>query len=262
MYRSIEVTDFHLFNPPENVTDSDVILYKSQKKEALNDLKDYLLVDGNSLDGSEIQKILFPNDEVDIFLSHSHSDSDEAIKLAIALENKGLKVFIDSCVWSNAFDLLKVIDDQYCRNFDDGMYDYNKRNHSTSHAYMMLNTALHKMIDRCEIFLFLGTPNSISVKHGIENQESLKSPWIFSELAFVQHVRRKSSLNSIVLTKSLESNEKMAMDSLEVHYDKPELNYKISTATLEKFLSGYYSGKYIALQAFYSQLNQVSKATP
>lgn len=255
MYRSIEVTDFHLFNPPENVTDSDVMSYKSRKKEALNDLKDYLLVDGNSLDGSEIQKYLFPDDDVDIFLSHSHSDADEAIKLAIALESKGLKVFIDSCVWGNAFDLLKVIDDQYCRNFDDSMYDYNKRNHSTSHAYMMLNTALHKMIDRCEIFLFLGTPNSISVKNGIENQESLKSPWIFSELAFIQHVRRKSSLESIALTESLESREKMAMDSLEIHYDKPRLDYKIESCVLENLLAGYYSGSKLVLQHLYNRLN-------
>ena len=255
MYRSIEVTDFHLFNPPENISDFDVMLYKSRKKEALNDLKDYLLVDGNSLDGSEIQKYLFPDDDVDIFLSHSHSDADEAIKLAIALESKGLKVFIDSCVWGNAFDLLKVIDDQYCRNFDDSMYDYNKRNHSTSHAYMMLNTALHKMIDRCEIFLFLGTPNSISVKNGIENQESLKSPWIFSELAFIQHVRRKSSLESIALTESLESREKMAMDSLEVHYDKPRLDYKIESCVLENLLAGYYSGSKLVLQHLYNHLS-------
>lgn len=254
MYRSIEVTDFHLFSPPANVTDSDVMLYKTRKKEALNDLKDYLLVDGNSLDGSEIQKNLFPEDDVDIFLSHSHSDADEAIKLAIALERKGLKVFIDSCVWDNAFDLLKVIDDQYCRNFDNSMYDYNKRNHSTSHAYMMLNTALHKMIDRCEIFLFLGTPNSISVKDGIKNQESLKSPWIFSELAFIQHVRRRSSIEFTSLTESLENREKMTMDSLEVHYDKPSLDYKIKSRTLENLLAGYYSGSKLVLQSLYSQL--------
>ncbi|WP_367103387.1 toll/interleukin-1 receptor domain-containing protein [uncultured Psychrobacter sp.] len=257
MFLSIEVTDFHLFSPPKDITDSDVWLYKSRKKETLNDLKEYLLIDGNSLDGDEIQKHLFPEDDVDIFLSHSHSDSDEAVKLAIALERKGLKVFIDSCVWGNASDLLKVIDDQYCRNFDNSMYDYNKRNHSTSHAYMMLNTALHKMIDRCEIFLFLGTPNSISVKDGIKNQESLKSPWIFSELAFIQHVRRKSSFNFTSLAESLENREKMAMDSLEVHYDKPRLDYKIESYVLENLLAGYYSGSKLVLQSLYGQLRRL-----
>jgi hypothetical protein len=255
MFLSVEVTDFHLLDSLKNISDSEVSYYQLQKKEALNDLREYLLVDGNSLDGDEIQKYLFPEDDVDIFLSHSHSDANEVIRLAIALENKGLKVFIDSCVWGNAFDLLKVIDDQYCRNFDDSMYDYNKRNHSTSHAYMMLNTALHKMIDRCEIFLFLGTPNSISVKNGIENQESLKSPWIFSELAFIQHVRRKSSLKLTSLTESLESREKMAMDSLEVHYDKPRLDYKIESCVLENLLVGSYSGSKVVLQRLYDSLN-------
>jgi len=164
MFLSAEVTDFERFNPTEYISNDQIELYKSNKKEVLEDLKNYLLIDGNSLDGDEIQKHLFPEDNIDIFLSHSHGDADEVIKLAIILRNKGLKVFVDSCVWGNAFDLLKVIDNKYCRNYDDSAYDYDKRNYSTSHVYMMLNTALHKMIDRCEMFLFLGTPNSVSVK--------------------------------------------------------------------------------------------------
>ncbi|NUF39463.1 toll/interleukin-1 receptor domain-containing protein, partial [Acinetobacter lactucae] len=173
----------------EYISARDIELYKSNKKEVLDDLKNYLLNDGNSLDGDEIQKHLFPEENIDIFLSHSHGDEDKVIKLAILLERKGLKVFVDSCVWGNAFDLLKVIDKKYCLNTNGSAYNYDKRNYSTSHVYMMLNTALHKMIDNCEVFLFLGTPNSVSVKDGIKNEESLKSPWIFSELAFIQHVR-------------------------------------------------------------------------
>lgn len=252
MFISLEVTDFHLFQPPEDITDLDVDLYQRQEKRALNDLRDYLLDDNSSLDGDEIQKHLFPEDDFDVFLSHSHSDAKQVIKLAIALEQKGLKVFVDSCVWGNAFDLLKVIDDKYCSNFDDSMYDYNKRNYSTSHVYTMLNTALHRIIDRSEIFLFLGTPNSISVKDGIKAQESLKSPWIFSELAFIQHVRRKSSFKIKSVTESLES--KMAFDSLEVHYNKPLLDFKISSQNLEKVLNGYYSGSNLVLQSLYNQL--------
>lgn len=122
---------------------------------------------------------------------------------------------------------------------------------------MMLNTALHKMIDRCEMFLFLGTPNSVSVKNGIKNQESLKSPWIFSELAFIQHVRRKSAFNHQLLesvTASLE-NRQIIMDSqLEVHYEKPKLDYKISSQTLEAILRGTYSGNAQILQTIYGRL--------
>ena len=88
MFLSAEVTDFQLFNPSQDIDDSEIRLYKSQKKEVLNDLKNYLLIDGNSLDGDEIQKHLFPQDDIDIFLSHSHGDADQVIKLAILLEKK------------------------------------------------------------------------------------------------------------------------------------------------------------------------------
>lgn len=88
MFLSAEVTDFERFNPPEYVSNSQIESYKSNKKEVLEDLKNYLLIDGNSLDGDEIQKHLFPEDDIDIFLSHSHGDADEVIKLAIILEKK------------------------------------------------------------------------------------------------------------------------------------------------------------------------------
>ncbi|HEM7796288.1 toll/interleukin-1 receptor domain-containing protein [Acinetobacter baumannii] len=263
MYISAEVVDFQNFNPTEYISARDIELYKSNKKEVLDDLKNYLLNDGNSLDGDEIQKHLFPEENIDIFLSHSHGDEDKVIKLAILLERKGLKVFVDSCVWGNAFDLLKVIDKKYCLNTDGSAYNYDKRNYSTSHVYMMLNTALHKMIDNCEVFLFLGTPNSVSVKDGIKNEESLKSPWIFSELAFIQHVRRKSSFEPKMLKYLIDTLDttQITMDSLHVHYQKPKLDYRINTKTLEAFLSKHYSSNIQVLRSLYSQLKK-NQETP
>lgn len=259
MFLSAEVTDFQNFNPTSYISSTEIEAYKSNKKNVLSDLKQYLLTDGNSLDGDEIQKHLFPEANIDIFLSHSHGDENEVVKLAILLERKGLNVFVDSCVWGNAFDLLKVIDTHYCRNSDNSAYDYDKRNYSTSHVYMMLNTALHRMIDKCEMFLFLGTPNSVSVKDGIKNQESLKSPWIFSELAFIQHVRRKSAFDHQLLesvTASLE-NRQIIMDSqLEVHYEKPKLDYKINSQTLESILRSSYTGNSEILKRLYSNLTK------
>ena len=260
MFLSAEVTDFDQFNPTINILSSEIASYKSNKKKVLDDLKNYLLTDGNSLDGDEIQRHLFPSTDIDIFLSHSHGDEDDVIKLAIILEKKGLKVFVDSCVWGNAFDLLKVIDKKYCRNDDDSAFDYNKRNYSTSHVYMLLNTALHKMIDNCEMFLFLGTPNSVSVKNGIENQKSLKSPWIFSELAFIQHVRRKSKFRHEIkksVTAGLESAQ-IIMDSLQVHYDQPKLDYRINSKTLENILRSTTSGNSEMIKALYAQLTKNS----
>ena len=258
MFLSAEVTDFQLFNPSQDISNSEINSYKAQKKEVLNDLKNYLLVDGNSLNGDEIQKHLFPEDDIDIFLSHSHGDADQVIKLAILLEKKGLKVFVDSCVWGNSFDLLKVIDKKYCRNSDDSAYDYDKRNYSTSHVYMMLNTALHKMIDRCELFLFLGTPNSISVKNGIENQQSLKSPWLYSELSFLKHVRQKTKFHLALesLNESLGLKRTIVMDGVNVEYQKPELDYKISTSSLQKWLREPKQDIFIEFQSLYTKFEK------
>ena len=125
---------------------------------------------------------------------------------------------------------------------------------------MMLNTALHKMIDNCEMFLFLGTPNSVSVKNGIENQKSLKSPWIFSELAFIQHVRRKSKFRHEIkksVTAGLESAQ-IIMDSLQVHYDQPKLDYRINSKTLENILRSTTSGNSEMIKALYAQLTKNS----
>ena len=93
MLLSAEVTDFDQFNPTINILSSEIASYKSNKKKVLDDQKNYLLTDGNSLDGDEIQRHLFPSPDIDIFLSHSHGDEDDVIKLAIILEKKRLKVF-------------------------------------------------------------------------------------------------------------------------------------------------------------------------
>lgn len=258
MFLSVEVTDFDNFNSPVYIHDSEVAQYKSQEDKALNDLSDYLLDSSSTLDGDEIQKHLFPNKEVDIFLSHSHADADSVIRLAIALEGKGLNVFIDSCVWGNAFDLLKDIDNKYCYDSSSSTYSYEKRNRSTSHAYMMLNTALHKMIDNCEVFLFLGTPNSVSVKQGIESKESIKSPWILSELALVQHIRRKTSykqrLKSLTENLGMEAHQPV-MDSLDVAYTKPDLDHRITSTALSNLLKLNYLNKVDVFERLYRHLN-------
>lgn len=254
MFLSVEVTDFDSFSSPEYIFDFEVDEYKSQEKKALNNLSDYLLDSSSTLDGDEIQKHLFPNKEVDIFLSHSHADTDNVIRLAITLERKGLNVFIDSCVWGNAFDLLKDIDQEYCYDSLTGTYSYEKRNRSTSHVYMMLNTALHKMIDNCEIFLFLGTPNSVSVKQGIESQESVKSPWILSELALVQHIRRRTSYKSLTESLGMKAQQP-AFDSLDVAYTKPELDHKISSNALTNLLKQNYARKIDLFRSLYLHLD-------
>lgn len=257
MFLSVEVTDFHNFSSPEYISDDEVERYQAQEKKALNDLSEYILDSNNTLDGDKIQEHLFPNKEVDIFLSHSHADADAVTKLAITLERKGLNVFIDSCVWGNAFDLLKDIDDKYCYDSYSSNYSYEKRNRSTSHAYMMLNTALHKMIDNCEVFLFLGTPNSVSVEEGVKDEGLLKSPWILSELALVQHIRIKTrykrTLKSLTESIGLEARQQVG-DSFDIAYTKPNLGYKIDSAFLKQLLTLYYPTRVSFFEKLYQSL--------
>lgn len=189
----------------------------------LTDIKatlDQFLLDDNSLSGTKIIENWFPQINAHIFLSHSHADERKAIQLAGILHEKfDLITFIDSCIWGYSTDLLKEIDNNYCLNPSGKTYNYQKRNYSTSHVNLMLSTALNKMIDHCECTFFLNTPNAISSEDAVSKT---KSPWIFSEIATTQTIRRKRpyrpklSLNKFSKGGPLNEN---ARESLSIKYD-------------------------------------------
>lgn len=161
--------------------------FYNHNKEQIKSSIDSFILDDGSLDGSSIQTNWFPQIEADIFISHSHKDEKRAIALAGWLNEKfGLNTFIDSCIWGYADDLLRNIDNSYCLQTD-GYYSYQKRNYSTSHVHLMLSTALLMMMDNTECLFFLNTPSSISANEVIEKTES---PWIYSELAITQFIRK------------------------------------------------------------------------
>jgi hypothetical protein len=178
---------------PENLKDSyyekGLEIYDSHKNEVNTILTDFLL-ENNSLSGTQIMENWFPEIDAHIFLSHSHNDERKAIILAGILFDKfGIKTFIDSCIWGYSNDLLRQIDDSYCLNTGGETYSYTKRNYSTSHVNLMLTTALNRMIDNCECVFFLNTPNAISSNEVVS---STKSPWIYSEIATTQIIRKKT----------------------------------------------------------------------
>ncbi|MFQ7256657.1 hypothetical protein [Intestinibacter bartlettii] len=165
-------------------------LYDNNKEQINRNLDDYLGIDG-SLDANKICEDWFPNIKSNIFLSHSHNDEDLAIKLSGWLyENFNLKCFIDSCVWGYSNDLLKKIDDKYCSSESTNLYDYNKRNFSTSHIHLMLSTALIRTIDNTECVFFINTPNSVEKTSDIIS-ECTYSPWIYSELQATRLLRTR-----------------------------------------------------------------------
>ena len=194
----------------------------------------------NNKETISVDKILkkhFPNFKCDIFLSHAHKDIEKVVNLAIFLEKKyDCKVFVDSIFWENIYDILKKIDDDYC-SIGNNTYDYDKRNFTTSNLFLILNAALHKMIEKSYYFFFLET------KQSIDENKKLISPWIFSELSFATQVKQgdepkpENKLYSIEKFFSEKNicSEKLEEDlnKLEFSFLTPELNHILS---YEEFL--------------------------
>jgi len=161
-------------------------------KTVQQSLKNYLDPNG-VFDGDELEKDWFPQLNADVFISHSHQDEKSVIALAGWLNlNLGLSVFVDSCIWGCAADLLKQIDKAYCvleKKGEHVTYDYDKRNCSTSHIHMMLSVALTKMIDRTECLIFYKSPNAIKVEKSITQGQTF-SPWIYHEIQTSRVIQR------------------------------------------------------------------------
>lgn len=141
------------------------------------------------VDGTTLQNFWFPTQvaEYDVFISHSHNDLDDAVNLASWLERRcGLRCFIDHFVWNSADDLLQRIDSVYTWDPDRNVYDYNKRNFSTSHVHAMLSMAILDIIDRSECCIFIESDESINLE-GIKTKTL--SPWIYEELTYMKKGR-------------------------------------------------------------------------
>jgi len=183
---------------------------------------------------ADILENVFPEIECDIFLSHAHKDNSKVINLANFLEEKyECKVFIDSIFWGNIFNLLKQIDDNYCLQ-KNGNYNYKKRNFVTSNLFLILNTALHKMIEKTNYFFFLETKQSTK-----ENQ-NLISPWIFSELSFATQVIRRDPQKKLFKEYST-FQENLALESskiVEFSYPIPKLDFTLTHKDFLKLING------------------------
>ncbi len=145
------------------------------------------------LSGEQIIEDNFPNiKNADVFISHSHLDKIYAYFLKYYLKiHFNLNCFIDSLIWHNAFDLLKNVDDFFSKK-GEHLYDYDKRNQTTSNIFIMLANALSYMIDKCPIVIFISSPNSqISYKDSMVLQDKTYSPWLFHEISMVHLLPRK-----------------------------------------------------------------------
>lgn len=197
-------------------------IHSENKKVVQSDLDRFQDADG-VLEADKIIKGWFPAIQASVFLSHSHKDENMVIGLAGWLKEKfEIKSFIDSAVWGYSDELLKLIDDDYCKNSSMETYNYSMRNRSTSHVHMMLSMAIMDMVDQCECIIFVNTPSSFKpVDYFSKKQGETESPWIYSEIAMTRMLRQRPIY---------EYRKKYALDSdnvsLEHFQESKELNVR------------------------------------
>lgn len=178
---------------------SDAINNNAEQKEKwLNELKKYIRHnEGEIINGDFIEKVWFPEVKSDIFISHSHSDEEIALKIKFLLEKKfNLNVFVDSVVWGNANDLLRELDNNCCKNDRNHTYNYEKRNNTTAIVHLMLADALTKIMDQSKYVFFLNTVNS-TLKEGYGSEEQVTSPWIYHELVMTKYLQDEQRVRPI-----------------------------------------------------------------
>lgn len=161
------------------------------KQYSTIELENYIFSDG-TIDGTKLSNTWFQTVQSDVFLSHSHADTDLAYAVAGWLEYQfGLNIFLDEALWGSADDLLKKLDKKYCWQPDTNTYNYSKRNITTSHIHTMLSTAILSVMDRAEVILFLNTENSLPAIETLlqETNKYTLSPWIYQELMATKLLR-------------------------------------------------------------------------
>ena len=192
MYVGLELTGYKSYS---SVPPSEIQKFKGQVQGQFGEVSDYLVdvFEGKRLiDADRLSRHIFPQQKrTHVFLSHSHADEGKAIELAIKLRNRGVNVFVDSCVWGASQHLLETLVAYYSDQKADGQ-PLSEREVSDLSAgvNLMLVGALQEMIDRTELFVFLNTEKSVPLK-AYEGADRTFSPWIYSELQFSAMVRRR-----------------------------------------------------------------------
>lgn len=233
-------------------------IYNEHKKIINKNLTKYINPDG-SLNVSLIENDWFPEIDAHVFLSHSHSDLKFVVSFAGWLHEKfKINAFIDSSVWGNSDNLLKIIDEKYCvssRNDDDNTttYSYSLRNKSTSNVHMILYTALMKMIDKTECLMFINTPASIKWSDMISDESATASPWIYGEILASKLIKSKppQERRDDIWDSFIDFEESVEGPSFEYNVDSNHLT-KITDSDLRYFESHLCTtNPYYALNGFY-----------
>ena len=163
------------------------------------------------IDGERLQNFVFPTNNYDVFISHSHNDLEIAKRFATWLKEKyGYNVFLDSFVWNSADGLLREIDNLYCKQRN-GLYNYHKRNYSTAHIHTMLSMSIMEIIKRSKVGILIDSHHSINLERlRNSNQAKTLSPWIFQEIMFMRQFANQKSSTRMFSSENLNESLQMA----------------------------------------------------
>ncbi|MGL2824874.1 TIR domain protein [Helicobacter pylori] len=148
-----------------------------------------------------------------VFLSHSHADKNEALKVKGYLEEylDAECVFIDSLFWDYKDDVLNKLA-EYAE------YDDNDISVIKDAFTLILRESLQDMIEKCPYFVFLQSKNSVS-NQGLS--QITYSAWIYEELRIAHSISSESRLTIV-------------MESFQVSHDISLFLESFETITLKK----------------------------
>ena len=180
-------------------------------RESHSELRRLVKGERGIIDGERLQNFVFPTNNYDVFISHSHNDLEIAKRFATWLKEKyGYNVFLDSFVWNSADGLLREIDNLYCKQRN-GLYNYHKRNYSTAHIHTMLSMSIMEIIKRSKVGILIDSHHSINLERlRNSNQAKTLSPWIFQEIMLMRQFANSESSTRMFSSENLNESLQMA----------------------------------------------------
>lgn len=142
-----------------------------------------------------------------MFLSHSHADKNEALKVKGYLESKtNHKVFVDSLFWD------------YKDNVLNKLAEYDDISKIEDAFTLILRESLEYMIKKCPYFVFLQSNNSVSLNQDLSR--ITYSAWIYEELKIAHSISESRSIPM--------------MESMQVFHDISPFLKSFETITLNE----------------------------
>lgn len=220
MYKAFRTNVEEISKLGISIKQADIESLRSLKKDFKQEIRPLILPKNGIIKGETLRDTYFPTTiggkTYDIFISHSHNNKKEAEMLAAWLTKyKGLTCFVDSFVWGSADELLKEIDNKYCKNYRKNTYDYKKRNFTTSHIHAVLSMSLLKIINESSYCIFIESSESLNLAQ--LGKKKTFSPWLYEEIEYMKALVSKEPKTKIFCKAITE------VQDFKMEYDVPEL---------------------------------------